>query len=363
MPLDAKIGMRTALSILLGVTCIVRLGNGQDGALPSTPPPNGWGIHGNAAWSKAQNAAELERAALAARQKKALMEAMATHTQRPPVITTAEQFLSVNRPPAPPPGSAPAAPSPVRRDAYVPQFENTSPRTGGGNAAPPSAPAPPTPLPEKKGGLFGLFKSKESAEGPGGLLPPPGASDSLPPPAAYPEPGAMNPGPPPAVDSSERQAALAEATEGAPAGDKPTLFGKLFGKDKPAESAPPTAPVMALPPSAEPSTAPAPDPAGIPVPPSFNEPAPAPPAPPAPVVADAPPPEAGEASIFVRRSATPESGPEAGVLTTTQATVGGVLVRLYEGTKVTVLERSGSMARVRLPDGREGTVAASALGR
>jgi hypothetical protein len=38
-------------------------------------------------------------------------------------------------------------------------------------------------------------------------------------------------------------------------------------------------------------------------------------------------------------------------------------VRLYEGTEVSVLERNGSMARVRLPDGREGTIAASALSR
>jgi len=51
------------------------------------------------------------------------------------------------------------------------------------------------------------------------------------------------------------------------------------------------------------------------------------------------------------------------VMTTSQATVSGVLVRLYEGSSVTVLERSGSMARIRLADGREGTVAASSLSR
>jgi hypothetical protein len=56
-------------------------------------------------------------------------------------------------------------------------------------------------------------------------------------------------------------------------------------------------------------------------------------------------------------------GTSAQVLATTQATVAGVLVRLYEGSSVTVLERSGSMARIRLSDGREGTVAASALSR
>jgi len=51
------------------------------------------------------------------------------------------------------------------------------------------------------------------------------------------------------------------------------------------------------------------------------------------------------------------------VLETKQATIEGVLVRLYEGSSVVVLERSGSMARIRLADGREGTIAASALSR
>lgn len=74
-------------------------------------------------------------------------------------------------------------------------------------------------------------------------------------------------------------------------------------------------------------------------------------------------PAGEEPSIFVRRSAGSASGTNATVLETTQATVAGVLVRLYEGSSVSVLERSGSMARVRLADGREGTVAASELSR
>ena len=68
-------------------------------------------------------------------------------------------------------------------------------------------------------------------------------------------------------------------------------------------------------------------------------------------------------SIFVKRGSASAAGESATVKAATQATVDGVLVRLYEGTAVTVLEKSGSMAKVRLPDGREGSVAASALGR
>jgi len=69
------------------------------------------------------------------------------------------------------------------------------------------------------------------------------------------------------------------------------------------------------------------------------------------------------ASIFVKRASGNSTGGTATVQSATQATVDGVLVRLYEGSEVTVLETSGSSAKVRLPDGREGSVAASALGR
>jgi hypothetical protein len=65
----------------------------------------------------------------------------------------------------------------------------------------------------------------------------------------------------------------------------------------------------------------------------------------------------------VRRSGGGAAGITATVLETKQATIEGVLVRLYEGSSVVVLERSGSMARIRLADGREGAIAASALSR
>lgn len=274
--------------------------------MPPTPP-NGWGVQGNLAWTKAQHEAELEKAALAARQKKALMQSMASVAHRPPTITTAEQFLEVHRPAAPrsPEGSGGSAPI-TRSNPYVPQFENTAARTGRGETS--GAPAPPAPavtVPEKKPSLLGRLFAKEKEAPP---APAPVA------PAPYPAPG------------------------GTPA--------------------PPAAPTEAA--------------AGIPAPPSFDDPAPAKPAPmspapmpPAPAAAPAPEAgsEAGSASIFVDRSRPATPAPSASVLTTTQATVSGVLVRLYEGTEVSVLERNGSMARVRLPDGREGTIAASALSR
>ena len=84
--------MKKQLWPFLALTFFTQLGNGQDGAeVSTTPPPEGWGVHGNAAWSKYQHNAETEKAAAAARQKKALMESMASVAHKPPTVTTAEQ--------------------------------------------------------------------------------------------------------------------------------------------------------------------------------------------------------------------------------------------------------------------------------
>jgi hypothetical protein len=371
--------MKPQLWTLLAVSYFAPLGNGQDGAVAPTivQGSSGPGIQGNVGWTQAQQDAELERAALAARQKKALMESMASYSQKPPVITSAEQYLQVHRSTVPrsPEGSGPT-PQAVRSNNYVPAFENTS--TGRANANPSPAPAKPSSkLPEKKTGLFGLFKSKEKEEISGDLVPNPYSGEPAPPAASYPETPAMSPDPasvPPApapIPANEANEAIASATEGTPPGEKPSLFGRLFGKSKATEpSAMPdptlSAPTVPASPPLPPTTeAPASsDPVGIPSPPSFS-------APPAPASAPATSPAAApategpgeEPSIFVRRPAGGAAGPGATVLTTTQATVAGVLVKLYEGSSVTVLERSGSMARIRLSDGREGTVAASALSR
>lgn len=344
--------------------------------MPPTPA-NGWGVQGNLAWTKAQHEAELEKAALAARQKKALMQSMASVSHRPPTITTAEQFLEVHKPAAPRSpeggGSAPIA----RSNPYVPQFENTTARTGRGETS--GAPASQTPAvtaPEKKSGLLGLFKPKEKESDFST-----GSSSGPPSPAAtYPEttpdgigsteaPVGAASGMTP-VDPAAPEAALDTATTGDTVEKKPSLFGRLFAKEKEAPPAPAT---VASTPYPAPGGTPAPPApptetaAGIPAPPSFDDPAPAKPAPMPPAPATAPEvttgSEAAPASIFVDRSRPAAPAPAASVLTTTQATVSGVLVRLYEGTEVSVLERNGSMARVRLPDGREGTIAASALSR
>lgn len=368
--------MKERLWLILALSCFATLGNGQDGALPPTPA-NGWGVQGNTAWTQAQHRAELEKAALAARQKKAMMESMASVAIKPPTITTAEQYLEYYKPATPrsPAGSGMSTEA-IRSNSYVPEFQNNA-RTGGGNA--PSNPAPPATVttPEKKS-LFGLFKSKEKepdfSSGPTANP----YSNPLPPSAAYPEPapGGIGSTPPPAApaaamapaDPAAVENSLETATAGAPEAKKPSLFGRLFSKEK--ETAPPAA-VAPPTPYPAPGTTPAPaaapaQPSGIPSPPSFDGPAPA--AAPAPAPAPAAPAaseggESGGASIFVNRSRPEAAGQTASVLSTTQATVSGVLVRLYEGTQVSVLERSGSMARVRLPDGREGTIAASALSR
>ena len=47
--------------------------------------------------------------------------------------------------------------------------------------------------------------------------------------------------------------------------------------------------------------------------------------------------------------------------TESEANVAGVLVRLYEGDKVSVLSRNGSDVTIRLADQRVGTVSASVL--
>jgi hypothetical protein len=234
-------------------------------------------------------------------------------------------------------------------------------------------------VPEKKSGLFGLFKTKEKepefSSGSSGM--------PLPPAAAYPEPApgaigsattAAAPAAPASdmatVDPAAREEAIETATTGTPEEKKPSLFGRFFSKDKEPASAPaPVAPTPYPAPGGSPAPAPTEVAGGIPTPPSFDDPAPAKPTPmpPAPAAAPAPAEATGSgaapASIFVDRSRPAAPAPSASVLTTTQATVSGVLVRLYEGTEVSVLERNGSMARVRLPDGREGTIAASALSR
>lgn len=355
--------MKPQFWTILAVSYFTTLGNGQDGALAPTivRGGSGPGVQGSVGWTQAQQEAELARAALAARQKKALMGAMASLSHKPPVITSAEQYLQVYRPAvaSSPVGSALTAEA-VRSSHYVPAFETGETVASGEGRASATGPAPAVGLPARKTGLFALFQSKESGIG-GDLLKNPEPSGEAGSAAFGVEPPVVGPN----SGSESPPTEVAVSNESAPSVDlpteKPTFLGRLFGKSKASGSLPmpdpggSTPPVIASP-EWPPSTV---DPVStdIPAPPSFSAEAPAP----------APAPAASgsdeESSIFLKRPRNTDSGTRATVMTTSQATVSGVLVRLYEGSSVSVLERSGSMARIRLADGREGTVAASALSR
>jgi hypothetical protein len=306
--------MRKTLWPVVAVTFISTLGNTQDdappvstgAALPATTVTGsgpggvstagvpvggvstegvamGYAAQGNVAMSKAQHEAELQRAAQSSRQQKALKEAMAAYAQKPQTITTAEQFLAVNRPPAGPPRDGDFAMSPVKTSTYVPEFQTTPSRVNGtgGDSGGPSTMSGSTPQPARKPGLFDFLKSKKS-------LPAqvdPGANPysldaPAPPPAGYVQPGAAaappGSGAAPMGDQSE---AIAAATVAPAPTEKPDFFSRLFGKGKkssPAEAALPAPDEVGTAPAAtgEPSAtvapaAPAADSGGIPTPPAF----------------------------------------------------------------------------------------------
>ncbi len=276
---------------MVAVTLFTSLGNTQDdaaavptGGVSSEGVAMGYAAQGNVAMSKAQHEADLQRAALAARQEKALKAAMASYAQTPPPITTAEQFLAVNRPPAGPPREGDFALSPVKTSTYVPEFQTPSGSVNSSGVAPQTT----TASPGRKPGLFDLFKSKKSsptavdtgtnpytAE----ALAPPAASDEQPSVAAAPVTG----GEAPMVDQSE---AIAAATVfPAPTEAKPDFFGRLFGKGKKAEPAVAVAPapdsvgtVTGAPAEPSATVAAATEATGIPTPPAFTDGATPPPA-------------------------------------------------------------------------------------
>lgn len=243
----------------------------------------GYAAQGNVAMNKAQHEAELQRAAQVSRQQKALKEAMAAYTQKTQPITTAEQFLAANRPPAMPPREGDGGMSPVRTSTYVPEFQTTGSRVNrsgeGTSAAPPAMSG--TALPERKPGLFDFFKLKKSAPAAVDPGPNPYTLDApAPPPAGYVQPAAAGEattgsGPAPMVDQSE---AIAAATVSAPPEEKPDFFSRLFGKGKkssasetsvpaPAPDVVGAAPAVSDEPSA--TVAPATESGEIPTPPSF----------------------------------------------------------------------------------------------
>lgn len=355
----------------MGVSLFPFVGNGQDSGTAAAPSSaaTAYGTQGNAALNKTLHERELMQAAQEARQLKELKAAMAAQSSyaHPQTFLTAEQFLAANRPPMPPPSESP----PVQRSSYVPEFQ-----TGVVNntADPSSAPNPvptysnPTPVEKKSAGLFDLFKGKKggSSEYSQDTYAGPDV-----PPATY-----VNPQPetPPVERPAVNEEAMFESVRtpetgiDLPSREKPNLLGRLFSRTRetesaaslPREPAPVTEPVMEQTP-VEADTTPSPSLASNDIPdvPSVEEEAPSPP--PA-MERPAPAPETRDSmAIFVKRNSSSNSGSGATVKADTKADVAGVNVTLFSGTRVTVLERSGTQAKVRLPDGRVGTVSVSSL--
>lgn len=299
------------LSALL--SCFVISGNAQESV-----PITSYGTQGNAAQNRSVYELELQRAAQEARRMKELKAAMASSGfAPPPPITTASQFLAANRPPMPPPSEASDAPEGERPAAYVPEFESrptTPSRPVSAPSRPVSTPSRPVSggggepsfaLPEKERSFFKWMKGKK-AEDEGADLPPVGAAE--------------------------------------------------YQNTNPFE-APETGSAPPEPPAPEPMSE------GIPDVPAMNE-------EPAPIMRDSAPPApameepAEPAPIFVRREEPVAAAAETAVVEKdADAVVSGVLVKLFAGTEVAVLSRSGSEATVRLPDGRVGTVKRKSLSR
>lgn len=154
--------MKSRLSLLALLSCFAVAGNAQDAV------PQAYITQGNVQQNKSTYDNEMQRAAQEARRLKELKAAMASSGAGPaPVFTTAEEFLAANRPPMPPPSSEPR-PSPVRRDAYVPDFDDSGSSSGAGGGTSPE-------MPVKERSFFKWLKSKKNKT-PDPILEPAGAS-------------------------------------------------------------------------------------------------------------------------------------------------------------------------------------------
>ena len=345
----------------MAISSFITIGNAQDaGEVPITPATNFYGSQGNVATNRSLLDSELNRAAEAARQKKALMAAMAAQSPaQHPVYTTAEDFLEANKPnwPTRPPGESGSYDSPARSYATPSTQNYTRPATSA---------AVPEFGPSSKPSFFDRLLKKDS----GGDDFTSNTYDSPPPAATYensppslPEPPAMSP-----EEMAARDSAMLEAVAASEAVDPPGqekkggLFGKLFKRNR-SEAAPPAsipepAPQADLPSemvetpvtNGESANAPIPDPEPF-------ETAAAAPSAPAPEPTTAP-----VADIFSRRaSAESATSSTATVASDSQVEVGGVLVTLYEGTAVGVISQDGGTTKIRLQDQRVGTIKSSEL--
>ena len=344
---ETQKGMKLNYLFWVGVSLFPFLSNGQDNAVYSeTNPATAFGTQGNVATNQSIRDNELKRAVQDARELRAIKESMAssaTNAERP-TIYTAEQFLAANRPPALPPREREF---PERRSSYVPEFE-----TGvvNNSAEPPTDFSPPQvqgtreEMPRRRKGIFGLFMPQEREQEFEASVPPPEYRDL--------EPQANPDAPLDSTDLAAQEVAMMEATQSAP-NEEAGLFGRLF-KTKQQDQSPPAPQVdypdaqIEMVESQEAELPPSPA-EGIPDVPAVDE-----------EVAPPPSAPAETASIFVRRSSE-SPGTPATISSRVQANVAGVRVTLYEGNTVTLLENQGSVSKIRLPDGRVGTVDASKL--
>ncbi len=355
--------------IIVAVSSIVALGNAQDTgegtAAPAVPTNNLYGSQGNVATNRALHEAELSRAAEAARQKKALMAAMAAQsTAAAPRPTSAEAFLAANKPNWP---TSPSSSEPDITSASSPAFGERRERIAPTLPDPTRAPSASVPeFEQKKPGLFDRLRKNsrgpDSFENPYESVPASSYQESTSTP-----PEATSAGP---ESEISREAAMLDSVSAPETAELPGreeksgFLGKLFGRDRDTGSAPQPIPAPAAEPQSElpPEMAEAPafpeESADAPIP----EPEPFETASVDPQPAPEPAPSAPVADIFTRRSNADMGAAETATVTTeVQADVGGVLVTLYEGTKVGVISRDGATAKIRLQDQREGTVRASAL--
>ncbi|NLT70623.1 MAG: hypothetical protein GXX91_08000 [Verrucomicrobiaceae bacterium] len=242
------------------------LGNAQDDAAPvSVPAAMGYAAQGNVEMNQARHEAEMESAVRTARERKALKEAMAGYARKPTDITTAEQFLSANRPPASPPREGDAETSPVKTSTYVPRFETTASGVNSSAASSAAGSGAGTPtavaadLAEEKRGLFSFLRPKrnrsEETDSDPGSRPPP---SDYPTPATAPVVGA-------ATESGETEVgeAIATATVSDGSSDEnPGFLRRLLGIGKKDTPPPVTVPAPLDPGAGQPSleaAAPVPD--------------------------------------------------------------------------------------------------------
>jgi hypothetical protein len=290
---------------LVALSSLCNFGSAQDNVVSLNP---GYGVQGSLAVTRAQNEADMQRALQRARETRALKEAMAAYAPTRQIPSTPAQFLTANRPapPLPQSGGAVTSIAPVERVPEVPYFEKPVEFPSPEPAPSPSPVSIETPSPPaSRGGLLDrLFKREK------------------------------------------------EAPETASSNSQLPLRGEL-------PPAPPVAPAV-------PPTVSSPSPDRIPEPPSFRETAPSPRAgepsmAEKPILSSPPEPEEEIAPIFQRRVAPSAAGETATVTVESEATVSGVLVRLYKGDQVRVLSRNGSEATIRLADQRVGTINAGVL--